>query len=141
MFCLELSYWKDECLPVYSVYSLSFFLLEKNAYSFTNLPHRRMLLLFGPSVQFSHSVASNSLWSHELQHARPPCPSPMLGVYSNSCLLSWWCHPTISSSFFPFSSCLQPFPASQSFPMSQFFASVGQSVRVSASASVLPMNI
>ena len=106
------------------VYHFSF--LKKNACSFTNPPRRRMVLLFGPSVQSSHSVASNSLWSHESQHARPPCPSPMPGVYSNSCLLSWWCHPTISSSFVPFSSRLQSFPASRSFPMSQFFTSVGQ---------------
>ena len=76
------------------------------------------------SVQFSHSVMSNSLWPHGLQHTRPPCPSPTPGVYSNSCPLSRWCHPTISSSVFPFSSCLQSFPASGSFPMSQFFASM-----------------
>ena len=71
---------------------------------------------------------------------RPPCPSPTPGVYSNSCPLSWWCHPTTSSSVIPFS-CLQSFPASESFPMNKFFASGGQSIRVSASASVLPMNI
>ena len=92
------------------------------------------------TVQFSHSVVSDSLWPHGLQHARPPCPSPTPGVYSNSCPLSWWGHPTISSSVFPFSSCLQCFPASGSFPVSQFFASGGQSIGVSASASVLPMN-
>ena len=84
---------------------------------------------------------SDSLWSHRLQHARPPCPSPTPGVYSNSCPLSWWCHPTISFSVIPFSSCLQSFPASESFQMSQFFDSGGQSVGFSASASVLPMNI
>ena len=78
------------------------------------------------SVQFSHSVVSNSLWPHGLQHARPPCPSPTPGVYPNSRPLSWWCHPTISSSVVPFSSCPQSFPASGSFPMSQFFPSVGQ---------------
>ena len=93
------------------------------------------------SVQFSHSVVSNSLRLHGLQHARPPCPSPTPGVYSNSCPLSWWCHPTISSSVFPFSSCLQSFQASGSFPMSQFFTAGGQSIGVSASASVLPMNM
>ena len=93
------------------------------------------------SVQFSHSVVSDSLRSHESQHARPPCPSPTPGVYSNSCPLSRWCHPTISSSVVPFSSRLQSFPASGSFPMSQFFASDGQSIGVSASASVLPVNI
>ena len=93
------------------------------------------------SVQFSCSVMSNSLRPHGLQHARLPCPSPTLGVYSNSCPFSQWCHPTISSSLIPFSSCLQSFPASGSFPMSQFFASGGWSTGVSALASVLPMNI
>ena len=93
------------------------------------------------AVQFSRSVVSNSLRSYELQHARPPCPSPTPRVYSNSCPLSQWCHPTISSSVIPFSSRLQFFLASGSFLMSQFFASGGQSTRVSASASVLPINI
>ena len=79
--------------------------------------------------------------THGLQHARPPCPSPTPGVYTNSCLLSRWCHPTISSSVVPFSSCSQSFPASGSLQMSQFFASGGQSIGASASASVLPMNI
>ena len=83
---------------------------------------------------------SDSLRPHGLQHARPPCPSPTPRVYSNSCPLSWWCHPTISSSVVPFSSRLQSFPASGPFQMSQFFASGGQSIGVSASASVLPMN-
>ena len=92
------------------------------------------------SVQFSCSVVSNSLWSHELQHTRPPCPSPTPGIYPNSCPSSRWCHPTISSSVFPFSSCPQSLPASGSFPMSQLFASGGQSIGVSASASVPPMN-
>ena len=78
------------------------------------------------SVQFSHSVMSKSLWPHELQHTRPPCSSPALGAYSNSCPSSQWCHPTISFSVVPFSSHLQSFPASESFQMSQFFASVGQ---------------
>ena len=93
------------------------------------------------SVQFSPSVVCNSLWPRGLQHARPPCPLPIPGVYSNSCPLSRWCHPTISSSIVPFSSCLQSFSASGSFQMSQFFASGGQSIGVSASASVLPKNI
>ena len=93
------------------------------------------------SVQFSCSVVSNSLWPHGLQHARLPCPSTTPGACSNLCPLSQWCHPTISSSVVPFSSCLQSFSASRSFPMSQFFASGGQSIGVSASASVLPMNI
>ena len=92
------------------------------------------------SVQFSHSVVSNSLWLHEPQQTRPPCPSPTPGIYSNSCPLSWWCHPTISSSVVPFSSCPQSFPASESFPMSQLFTWGGQSTGVSVSASILPMN-
>ena len=92
------------------------------------------------SVQFSCSVMSNSLWPHGLQHARPPCPSPTSRDYSNSCPLSWWCHPTISSSIVPFSSCLQSFTASGSFPMSQLFTSGGQRIGVSALTSVLPMN-
>ena len=92
------------------------------------------------SVQFSLSVVSNSLWPHGLQHTRPPCPLRTPGVYSNSCPLSWWCHPTISSSVVPFSSCLQSWPASGSFQMSQFFTLGGQNIRVSASVSVLPMN-
>ena len=93
------------------------------------------------TVQYSRSVVSKSLRTHGLQHARPPCPSPTSGVYSNSCPSSWWCHPTISSSIVPFSSLLQSIPALGSFQMSQFFASGGQSTRVSASTSVLPMNI
>ena len=93
------------------------------------------------SVQFSHSVVSDSLPPHELQHARPSCPSPTLGAHINPCPLSWWCHLTISSSVVPFSSCPQSFLASGSFPMSQLFASGGQSIGVSASASVLPINI
>ena len=108
-----------------------------------SLPHLR-----SSSVQFSRSVVSDSLWPHELQHARPPCPSgqppcpsPTPGVYPNSSSLSRWCHPTISSSVVSFSSCLLSFPASGSFQMSQFFASGCQNIGVSASASVLPMNI
>ena len=89
---------------------------------------------------FSHSVVSDSLRSHGLQHVRPPCPSPTPGVYSGSCPLSQWCHPTISCSVVPFSSHLQSFPASGSFQISQFFTSGGQTTGVSASASVLPMN-
>ena len=91
-------------------------------------------------VQFSHLVMSNSLRPHELQHARPPCPSPTPGVYPNSCPLSQWCHPTISSSVVPFSSCLQSFPTSGSFQKIQLFISGGQNTEVSASTSVLPMN-
>ena len=84
---------------------------------------------------------SYSLQPHGLQHTRPPCPSPTPGAYSNWSLLSWWCHPTISSSVILFSFCLQSFPASGSFPMSHFFSSGWQSILASASASVLPMNI
>ena len=93
------------------------------------------------SVHFSRSVMSESLQPHESQHTSPPCPSPTPRVYSNLCPLIQWCHPTSSSSVIPFSSCLQSFPASGSFPVSQFFASGGQSIGASASASVLPMNI
>ena len=93
------------------------------------------------SVQFSHSAMFSSSQPHGLQHARPPCPSPTPRACSNSCPSRWWCHPTISSSVVPFSSCPQSFPASGSFPMSQCFASGGQSIGVAASASVLPINI
>ena len=92
------------------------------------------------NVQF-RSVVSNSLRPHGWQHARPPSTPPTPGVYSSSCTLSWWCHPTIPSSVVPFFSCLQSFPASRSFQMSHLFAWGSQSIRVSASASVLPMNI
>ena len=94
-------------------------------------------------LQFSslQSLSRVWLWPHGLQHTRAPCPSLAPGVDSNSCPLSPWCHPTISSAIVPFSSCLQSFPASGSFPMSRFFASGGQSIGLSASTSVLPMNI
>ena len=92
------------------------------------------------SVQFSRSVVSDSLQPHESQHARPPCPSPTPGVYSNSCPSSRWCHPAISSSVIPFSSCPQPLPASGSFPVRRLFTWGSQSIGVSASASVLPVN-
>ena len=111
-------------------YSLSFF--QNNLLAF---------LYIQALSQFSHSVVSDSLRSHGLQHARPPCSSPTPGVYSNSCPLSLWCHPTISSSVLPFSSCPQSFPASGYFQMSQLLASGGQSIGVSAATSVLPMNI
>ena len=90
------------------------------------------------SVQFSHSVVSDSLRHHESQHARPPCPSPSPGVHSDSRPSSPWCHPAISSSVIPFSSCPQSLPASESFPMSQVFTWGGQSTRVSALASFFP---
>ena len=93
------------------------------------------------SVQFSHSVVSSYLWPHELEHARPLCPSPTPGVHPNPCLSSWWCHTTISSSVAPSSSCPQSFPASGSFLMSRLFVSGGQSIGASALASVLPVNI
>ena len=92
------------------------------------------------SVQFSCSVMSDSLRPHEPQHTRPSCPSPTPGVYPNPCSLSWWCHPAISSSVVPFSSCPQSLPASESFPMSQLFAWGGQSTGVLALASFLPKN-
>ena len=92
------------------------------------------------SVQFSCSVMSDSLQPHESQHTRPPCPSPTAGVHTHPCPLSWWCHPTISSSVIPFSSCPQSLSASGFFPMNQLFVWGGQSIGVSASASVLPMN-
>ena len=91
-------------------------------------------------VQFSSSAVSDCLWPHEPQHIRPPCPSPTSGIHRNPCPLSLWCHPTISSSVAPFSSYPQSFPASGSSQMSQLFASDGQSIGVSASTSVLPMN-
>ena len=108
--------------------------VQKNPLKITLFSLVSLLLLL-----FSHSVVSNSLQPHGLPNARLPCPSPSPGVCSNSCPLSQWCHPTISSSVVPFS-CLQSFPASGSFLMSQLFASGGQSIGASASASVLPMN-
>ena len=99
-----------------------------------------MILEYMVSGQFSRSVVSNSLQPHEPQHARPPCPSSTSGIHPNSCPLSRWCNPTISSSVVPFSSYPQSLPASRSFPMSQLLTGVGQSIGVSASASVLPMS-
>ena len=96
--------------------------------------------LFFTSVQFSHSVVSDSLRPHESQHARPPCPSPTPRVHPDSCPSSQWCHPAISSSVVPFSSCSQSLPASESFPMNQCFAWGGRSTGVSALASFLPKN-
>ena len=100
---------------------------------------RNQLVIFS-SVQFSRSVVSDSLRPHELHHTRPPCPSPTPGVHSNSCPSSRWCHPAISSSVVPFSSCPQSLPASESFPVSQLFTWGGQSIGVSALASVLSKN-
>ena len=113
--------------------------ISKNVYTWQPVMNQGLLLVAHSSVQFSRSVMSNSSWPHGLQHARLPCPSPSPRVYSNSCPLSRWCHPIISSSVVPFSSRLQSFPASGSFPMSQLFASGGQRIGVSASASVLPI--
>ena len=109
--------------------------------SFNSVMNILVLILLSTNLfQFSCSVMSNSLWPHELQHARPPCPSPTPRVHPNPCPLSRWCHPTISSSVVPFSFCPQFSPASGSFQMSQFFSSGGQSIGASASTSVLPMN-
>ena len=123
------------CLGAYAPQLLS----QSAATTEASVPRACALQQEFRSVQYS--VMSNSLQPHGLQHARPPCPSPTPGVYSDSCILSRWCHPTILSSIVPFSSHLQSFPASGSFPMSQFFTSGGQSTAVSASALVLPMNI
>ena len=112
---------------------------EKKIHEWTHSPQTGGVCVF--VTQFSCSVVSYSLWPHGLQHTWLPCPSPVPGAYSNSCPSSWWCHPAISSFVLPFSSCLQSFPASGSFPVSQFFVSGGHSIGVSASASVLPMNI
>ena len=114
-------------------------ILAQDEFSIHVSPKDRQLTL--SSVQFSCSVVSDSLQPHGPQHSRLPCPSPTSGAYSNSYPLRWWGHPTISSSVIPFSSRLQSFPASGSFSVSHFFASGGQSIGVSASASVLPMNI
>ena len=116
--------------------------ISQNRYSttFCNLQICNALPLAFSSVQFSHSVVSDSLQPHESQNARPPCPSPTPRVHANPCASSRWCHPAISSSVVPFSSCPQSLPASGSFPMSQLFTWGGQSIGVSASASVLPMN-
>ena len=108
--------------------------------SFGSLSHIQIPIQFS-SVQFTRSVMSDLFWTHESQHNRLPCPSSTPGVHPNSCPLSRWCHPAISFSVVPFSSCPQSFPASGSFQMSQLFASGGQSIGVSASISVLPMNI
>ena len=112
-------------------------ILNSDWFQWSPLPYLQIGI---SSVQFSHLVMSNTSWHHGPQHARPPCPSPGPGIYSNSSPLSRWCHPTISSSVVPFSSRLQSFTYSRSFPMSQLFASGGQSIGVSASTSVLPMN-
>ena len=112
---------------------------EKKNIRLWNSVYLRLPCVYISSVQYLRNA--DSLWLHGLQHAKLPCPSPIPGAYSNSCPLNWWCHPAISSSVIPFSSHLQSFPASGSFQKSQFFASGGQNIGVSASASDLPMNI
>ena len=121
-------------------YTLSFRCTAKRFSLFTYIVFFSRFF-FPISVQFSCSVVSDSLWPHDLQHVKLLCPSPTPGACSNSCPSSWWCHPTISSSVIPFSSPLQSFPASGSFPISQFFASGGQRIGSSALASVLLVNI
>ena len=138
--CPRILPWNDIKITVDSQFVKSMFL--KFGIPFADMHTSTYTSTFQfSSVQFICSVVSNSLWLHGLQHARPLSPSPTPGVYSNSCLLSQWCHPTISSSVIPFFSHLQSFPGSGSFQMSQLFTSGGQSIGVSASASVLPMNI
>ena len=128
LFCRPLSYWLSIMLSLVFIYQVTFHISD-------------VLKINHLSVQFSCSVVSDYLRPHGLQHNRLLCPSPNPRAYSNSCPSSQWSHPTISSSVVPFSSCLQSFPASGSFLMSQFFASCGQSIGASDSASVLPMNI
>ena len=113
---------------------------EKRLLLLENYHHYYFATIQFSSVQFSRSVVSNSLRPHESQHARPPCPSPTPRLYPNSCPSSRWCHPAVSSSAVPFSSCPQSLPASGSFPVSQLFSSGDQSIGVSASTSVLPMD-
>ena len=126
--------WCKSCFDLFFFQRHSCFHLPSHCYKTFVLTLAKCLL------QFSCSVMSNSLWPHELQQARPPCPSPTPGFHPNPCPSSQWWHPTILSSVVPFSSCPQSFPASGSFQMSQLFTSGGQSIRVSASTSVLPMN-
>ena len=116
--------------------------MHKITQYFWHCPHPNLSInqVIISSVQFSCSVMSDSLWSHEPQHTRPPCPSPIPRVHPNPRASSWWCHQTISSSVIPFSSCLQSFPASGYYQMSQLFTTGGQSIGVSALASVLPVN-
>ena len=132
------SFWPS--CSLFSFWRQSPFQKEICCLAFCITPDFQMKQSTRCSVQFSRSVVSDSWQPHELQHTRPPCPSPTPWVHPNPCPLSRWCHPAISSSVVPFSSCPQSFPASGSFPMSKLFASAGQSIGVSASASVLPMN-
>ena len=134
LFVLHITFYLHKFYMVVLTVNVLFYLLVYLLNIIYNFP------IFIHSVQFSLSVMSNSLRPHELQHARPPCPSPTPGVHPNSCPSSWWCHPAVSSSVVPFSSCPQSLPSSGSFPMSQLFAWGGQSTGVSALASVLPMH-
>ena len=129
---LYIKFFKNNTMYIF-VYKYIFILFLSGTQGYVTTSWERLFLLL------SCSVMSDSLQPHGLQHDGPPCPSPSPGAYSNSCPLCWWGHPTISSSVIPFSSHLQSFPASGSFPVSQFFASCSQSIGVSASASVLPM--
>ena len=129
------SYWCSQCF-YFSFHCFFFWSCKTNIYSLHKIVKIQEILF----LWFSHSVMSNSLWPHELQHTMVPYPSPSPGAYSNSCPSSRWCHPTIASSVIPFSH-LQAFPASGSFPVSQLFASGGQSIGASIPASVLPKNI
>ena len=135
--------WSQLLLPVFGCLPLSLFqaIIRSSRRERSHILSLSEQFCYLFSFQFSRSVVSDSLRPHGLQHARPPCPSPTPGACSNSCPLSRWCHPTNSSSVVPFSSYLQSCPASGSFQMSQLFASSGQSIGVSASTSVLPVNI
>ena len=151
---LFISAWIHQCafylgaITLYYIHNIHFigewYLETKfwvlNRMSLLQVPLREYMHVSVSSVQLSQSVMSNSLRPHEAQHTRPHCPSPTPGVHPNIYPLSQWCHPTISSSVVPFSSCPQSFPASESFPMTQLFTSCGQSIGVSALASVPPMN-
>ena len=131
--------WSVFCIPFLTFVPSVHIQCSKASFRFFPSSYSCSHSIPSSSVQFSRSVMSNSLWPHGLQHARLPCPSPTPWACSNSCPLSRWCHPTISSSVAPFSSCLQSFPASRSFPMSQFFASGSQSIGVSAHLHALPL--
>ena len=130
---------KKYSIPENQTYSNEIFLIISFQQKFLK-SHSIVWSNWSNSVQFSHSVMSDSSRPHEPQHTRPPCPSPTPGVHPNPCPLSWWYHPAISSSVIPFSSCPKSFPASGSFQMSQLFTSGGLSIGVSASKSVFPMN-
>ena len=135
--------WSKLLLPVFACLPLILFqaIIRSSRRERSHILSQSDKFCYLFSFQFSRSVLSDSLWPDEPQYVRPPCPSPTPRVHPNPCPLNQWCHPTISSSVIPFFSCPQSFPASGSFQMSQFFASGGQSIGVSASASVLPVNI